>query len=565
MEALLLLSSSPEPQKSITDPANSKSDHQSDEEVKDETMMKKKKKKTKQSDSGKRKHKGKKKEMNNDEASSSSCSISSTSNSNSTRRVSRVAHRLRNPTVRLGMSRRSVAERQAEALAFPLGMSFAALANLVLQRKNAAGQNVFVDDLAMISARAATETVASVYGYKLGSFATTFEKSFNHTLRILKVTNESANPRQLNNDDVGRCNLDCSIIDEYSDTELSAKETSSSTSVYEVIQGSAIATTSMNELVLHEPSRQLSCIPPLSSEMSSTAVVRCLTEANDLQREANSLKKIGLTYKKMELGINYESNSLQKSQLEVDVSKTAFKKEKFKTELEDTRKAEMVTKIMDWLGLSVFSMSVSMFIGAYNFSLKRIEDATAACEPSEEPSSTWWVPKHVSTLNSEFHTMICRIRVWVQFVFGLIMLLVLAYFIMQRSSGRTQAMPISFIVIVLGIFCGLPVKVCVDTLGGDGKLWLMFWEVFCLFHLFANVFTLALYGLMHGPINVTQVTKSSRCKTLFPYWARRSVFYVVFIFVLPAITGLLPFATFGEWRDLAMDNFFGGSASDSKV
>ncbi|XP_010462552.1 PREDICTED: protein CPR-5-like [Camelina sativa] len=563
MEALVLLSSSsPEPQNPITDPANSESDHKSDEEVKGETIMKKKKKKkTKQSDSEKRRLKGKKKEMNNDEASSSSCSISSSSNSNSTRRVSRVvAHRLRNPTVRLGMSRRTVAERQAEALAFPLGMSFAALANLVLQRKNAAGQNVFVDDLAMISARAATETVASVYGYKLGSFATTFEKSFNHTLRILKVTNESANPRQLNNDDVGRCNLDCSIIDEYSDTELSAKETSPATSVYEVIQGSAIATTSMNELVLREPSRQLSCLPP------STAVVRCLAEANDLQREANSLKKIGLTYKKMELGINYESNTLQKSQLEVDVSKAAFREEKFKTKLEDTRKAEMVRRVMDWLGVSVFSMWVSMLTGAYNFSLKRIEDATAACEPSEETSSSWWVPKHVSTLNSEFNTMICRIRVWVQFVFGLIMLLVLAYFIMQRSSGRTQAMPISFIVIVLGVFCGLPVKVCVDIIGGDGKLWLMFWEVFCLFHLFANVFTLTLYGLMYGPIiNVTQVTKSSRFKTLFPYWARRSVLYVVFIFVLPAITGLLPFATFGEWRDLAMDNFFDGSASDPKV
>ncbi|XP_010484292.1 PREDICTED: protein CPR-5 [Camelina sativa] len=572
MEALLLLSSSsPEPQNPITDPANSKSNHKSDEEVKDETvMMKKKKKKTKQSDSEKRKLKGKKKEMNNDAASSSSCSISSTSNSNSTRRVSRVAHRLRNPTVRLGMSRRSVGERQAEALAFPLGMSFAALANLVLQRKNAAGQNVFVDDLAMISARAATETVASVYGYKLGSFATTFEKSFNHTLRILKVTNESANPRQLNNDDVGRCNLDCSIIDEYSDTELSAKETSSSTSAYEVIQGSAIATTSMNELVLHEASRQLSCLPPSSSEMPYTAMLRFIAEkqqeANDLQREAISLKMIGLTYKEVGLGLKHESNNLQKSQLEMDVSKAAFKKEKFKTELEETRKAEMVRRVMDWLGVSVFSMSVSMLTGAYNFSLKRIEDATAACEPSEETSSTWWVPKHVSTLNSEFNTMICRIRVWVQFVFGLIMLLVLAYFIMQRSSGRTQAMPISFIVIVLGIFCGLPVKVCVDTLGGDGKLWLMFWEVFCLFHLFANVFTLTLYGLMYGPIiNVTQVTKSSRFKTLFPYGARRSVLYVVFIFVLPAITGLLPFATFGEWRDLAMDNFFGGSASDSKV
>lgn len=69
--------------------------------------------------------------MNSDEASSSCSSSSSTSSPNSTRRVSRVAHRLRNPTVRLGMARRSVGERQAEALALSLGMSFAAFTNLV--------------------------------------------------------------------------------------------------------------------------------------------------------------------------------------------------------------------------------------------------------------------------------------------------------------------------------------------------------------------------------------------------------------------------------------------------
>lgn len=133
MEALLLAPST-EPQNPITDPANSKANYQSDDKRKDETMKKKKKKKkeTNPSNLEKRKLKGKKKEiMNNDEASSSSCSASSTSNPNYSKRVTRVVHRLRNPTVRLGMARRSVGERQAEALAKPLGFSFAALANLV--------------------------------------------------------------------------------------------------------------------------------------------------------------------------------------------------------------------------------------------------------------------------------------------------------------------------------------------------------------------------------------------------------------------------------------------------
>ncbi|EOA13146.1 hypothetical protein CARUB_v10026163mg [Capsella rubella] len=565
MEALLLLSPSPEPQNPITDPANSKSHHQSDEEVNYETMIKKK---TKPSNSEKRKLKGKKKEinMNDDEASSSSCS---TSNSNSTRRVSRVAHRLRNPTVRLGMSRRSVGERQAEALALPLGMSFAAFAILVLQRKNAAGQNVNIDDLAGISATAVTESFANVFGDKLGSFSTNFEKSFNSTLKILNLINESANPPQLKNNDVGSCNLDRSTIDGYSDTELYAKETSSAMSAYEEIQGSATATSLMNELVLHEETRQLSCAPRRSSAMSLTTAERFfgeqVQEANDLKKVELGLKKIELSLKESELGLRYDSNNLGKRKLEIGVEQAAFQADKFKTKLEDTRKAEMVTKIMDCLVVSVFSMLASMLIGAYNFSQKRIADATSICEKPEEKSSSWWVPKQVSNLNSDFSAMICRIRVWVQMCFGFVMICVFIYFMMQRSSGRTQTMPISFLLIFLGIVCGLPVKVCVDTLGGNGKLWLILWQVFCVFQFVANVCTLALYRLMYGPISVTEGTKRSRWSTIFPYWARRTVLYVVFMLALPAITGLLPFATVGEWRDLAMYNFLGESASIPEV
>jgi hypothetical protein len=53
--------------------------------------------------------------------------------------------------MRLGMARRSVGERQAEKLAKPLGFSLAAFANMVIARKNAAGQNVYVDDLVEVS------------------------------------------------------------------------------------------------------------------------------------------------------------------------------------------------------------------------------------------------------------------------------------------------------------------------------------------------------------------------------------------------------------------------------
>ncbi|ESQ31381.1 hypothetical protein EUTSA_v10003912mg [Eutrema salsugineum] len=566
----LLLPPSPEPENPIPDPANKRANYQSDHlrgEHNDETM----KKKMKSSTIEKRKLKGKMKEiMNNDEA-SSSCSSSSTSNLNSTRRVSRVVHRLRNPAVRLGMARRSVGERQAEALALPLGMSFAAFANLVLERKSAAGQNVYVDDLAMISASAVKESLANVYGNKLGSFASNFEKSFNSTLRILKLINESAYPHQLDKNNVESYNLDRCTIDGCSDSELSAKETLSAMSADEAIQGSARTISSMNEIVLHGETRQLSGVSR-SSAMPLATIERWSLEeqarGHDLKSMEMDLKKmeIGLRMRKVklketELALRYESNNLGKSKLEMGVSKAAFRAEKFKTELEDTRKAEMVTRIMDWLGLSVFIMLSSMLYGTWVFSQQRIMEATSLCNPSEEKSSSWWVPKQVSSFNTDLNIFICRARVWVQIFFGAVMIFVFTYFIIQRSSGAKQTMPVTFIVLFLGIVCGLPGKLCVDTLGGNGKLWLFLWEMFCLLQFVANVFTLALYRFIYGPMTLTQGTNTGRCNTKFPYWARRVVL-VVILLLLPVINGLLPFATVGEWRDHFMYKYLGVSASD---
>ncbi|KAF8089287.1 hypothetical protein N665_0510s0002 [Sinapis alba] len=542
----LLLPPSPDPQKSITDPvnlrANDRSENSSDE-LKDERMRKK----MKPSPLIKRKLKAKKKVITNNDEEASSSSCSSSSNLNSTRRVSRVAQRLRNPSVRLGMARRSVGERQAEALALPLGMSFAAFANLVLERKSANGQNVYVDDLAGISASAVKESLANVYGDKLGSFATNFEKSFNSTLKILKLINESASLHQLDSNNVASCDLDRSTIDGCSDSELSAKETSSTMSAYEAIQGGTRTTTtsSMNEIVLHEETRQLSTVSR-SSPMPLTTFERALEE----QARANDLKsmEIGLTMRKLrlketELALSYESNNLGKSKLEMNASKAAFRAEKFKTEQEDSKKADMVNKTMDWLVASVVIMLASMLYGAYSFSQQRIMEATSICEPSDEKTSSWWVPKQVSSINAEFNILLCRLRVWVQSFFGVLMILVITYFIIQRSSGAKQTMPVTFIVIFLGIVCGLPGKFCVDTLGGNGKLWLFLWETFCLLQFVANVFTLAFYRLMYGP-----VTQGGGCNTMVPYWARRSVFFVLIVLALPVMNGLLPFATYGEWK-----------------
>ncbi|XP_024007612.1 protein CPR-5 [Eutrema salsugineum] len=363
--------------------------------------------------------------MNNDEGSSSS-SPSSNPNPNSTRRDSRVPHRLRKHTVRFGMARGSVGKRQAEALA--LGMYFAASASLVLGRKNATGQNAYADDRALIYASAVKESLASVYGHKLGSFA---ERSFNTTLRILKVINDSTFPHQVDN--------------------------------------------------------------------------------------------------------------LEKSKLKMGVSKAAFRAERFKTKSEDTRKPYMV---LDCIVLSVFNILFSTLYGTYVFSQQRIMESTSVCNSiSEDISHSWWVPKQVSQINTELNILICSFGVWIQIYFALVMIFVVTYLIIHRSSGTKQTKPVTFTVFFLGYVCGLLGKFCVDTLGGNDKLWLFLWGIFCLLQFFAVVFTSALYGLVYGPVNVTQGTKSS---SMVSYWAWRSLFLGVILLVLPLTYGLLPFATFGE-------------------
>lgn len=308
----------------------------------------------------------------------------------------------------------------------------------------------------------------------------------------------------------------------------------------------------MNEIVLHEEPRRRQQLSRDVSRSSSAMPLTTFEKALEEQARANDLKsmEIGLTMRKLrlketELALSYESNNLGKSKLEMNASKAAFRAEKFKTEQEDSRKADTVNKIMDWLVLSVFTMLATMLYGAYIFSQQRIMEAASICEPSEEKTSSWWVPKQVSSFNAEFNILLCRVRVWVQSFFGVLMILVITYFIIQRSSGTTakQTMPVTFIVIFLGIVCGLPGKFCVDTLGGDGKLWLLLWEAFCVLQFVANVFTLAFYRLMYGPVG-------GRCdNTMVPYWARRSVFFVVVVLALPVMNGLLPFATYGEWRE----------------
>lgn len=151
----------------------------------------------------------------------------------------------------------------------------------------------------------------------------------------------------------------------------------------------------------------------------------------------------------------------------------------------------------------------------------------------------------MASLNSGLHMLRCQVQVVSRMAFGVIMILAIAYLLLQRSSSN-QTMPVTFIVLLLGVACGLAGKLCIDTLGGSGLHWLMFWETLCLLHLFANIFTSALFLILHGPV---EVSEGKNRRTILPYWIRRVVFYTILLVFLPLLCGLFPFAGVSEWKD----------------
>lgn len=164
-----------------------------------------------------------------------------------------------------------------------------------------------------------------------------------------------------------------------------------------------------------------------------------------------------------------------------------------------------------------------------------------------QQSKSWWIPEPVASFNSGLDMLKCQIQVLSRMLFGILMILAIAYVLLQRSSCSNQTMPITFLLLLLGVACGFAGKLCVDTLGGSGFHWLLIWEVLCLVHFFANAFTPVLFLVLHGPVNAAPELKERA--VIFPYWARRVLFYTIVLLFLPLLCGLMPFGGAHEWKD----------------
>ncbi|OIT26858.1 PREDICTED: protein CPR-5 isoform X2 [Nicotiana attenuata] len=502
---------------------------------------------------------------------SSSCSTTSFA-----QRGIRVSASRRNPRVVIGSVGRQKSDENVEALALPLGMSIAAVLAQVLERKDAAGEKISVDHLSEICTLAVRESLANVFGDQFESFVRNFEKSFRSTLMTLRLISESSM-----NDGVqkNRCAARTSVSERSVPLVSNRLENLTCDPDFskfqsEPCQQSAI---SDNELRNQEERSEDTCLESIGRQLTlydrqvrqqlasvSSSMISSNTEINRSvsstlersvmeQARSNDLKtfEIGLTMRKLQLkerqlSLSSDANLLERVKLSFGISKTSFKAEKFKNQVEDSKHAELLKTCIDCLVAGLFIMLACLGYGTYVFSHKRITEATASCTPAMEYKSSWWMPKSMSTFNSGLQLLRCQVQVLSRMLFGALMILVIAYLLLQRSAISNQTMPVTFILLLLGVGCGFAGKFCIDTLGGSGYNWLIYWETLCLLHFFSNVCISTLFLILNGPVTVSE--KSTR-DTRFPYWMRRSVFYTTLLLFLPLLCGMMPFAGPGEWKD----------------
>ncbi|KAG7026808.1 Protein CPR-5, partial [Cucurbita argyrosperma subsp. argyrosperma] len=481
----------------------------------------------------------------------------------------------------IAQSRR--ADDDFENVALLLGMSFAAFVAQVLEMQERSGERMSVGHLSVICTSAIRESLVNVFGDKLDWFLKKFERSFESTLRTLRSISELSARTGVcfsSKRKEEKIEVD-STLDRKRDVTRSSRleecrpeECSRTIAPIDQLSSVEVIKESISDSLTHELA-----LCKLKSDVTSVAPRAVGSHHNEIalgtfeksvveQARSNDLKtvELGLAMRKLRLketqiALNCDLNNLERSKLAMGISKACFKEEKFKNQLEDTRHSELLRKCIDCLVAGLLIMSMAISYGAYVFSYQKISEATAICTPSTKASlapsfcyglyrtlesKSWWIPNPMASLNNGLHMLSCQVQVVSRMAFGVILILAIAYLLLQRSSASNQAMPVTFIVLLLGVACGLAGKLCIDTLGGSGLHWLMYWETLCILHLFANIFTSTLFRILHGPVKVSQGKNGN---TILPYWIRRAVFYALLLVFLPLLCGLLPFAGVGEWKD----------------
>ncbi|TVU36029.1 hypothetical protein EJB05_17939, partial [Eragrostis curvula] len=481
-------------------------------------------------------------------ASASSCGSASASRASHLRRGIRLRLRRRRQEPTLSAARAGGGSGGAgagvqEDLALPLGMSFAAVLAQVVNTKNRSGERLQPALLSKICTSAVKESLRNIYGDKLDSFIRNFEKSFSSTLTTLHLVNEMPVYEQ-------------SPVSQSSSKHLEHVSASKSSTdgpqnpTQEISQN--LHSSVESRLVLYAGGNQQLTHRRRSSPGGDQRILNAFERSLKEQARSNELKEfeIGLNMRKLQLKqsqleLSSYSHMLQKVKLSFGFEKAAFQGEKFKTQMQDTRHAQILRTLIDFLVSAVIIMSACFGYGTYIYSYQRITDVTAACSVASKGSKSWWMPNTVSNFNSGLLFIRCHLIAATRMCFGIIMILTIVWLAFQRSAVTGTSMPVTFNFILLGVICGFAGRLCTNTLGGNGNIWLIYWEVLCSIHLLGNCYPSVLYRILHGPVTISH----RKDAVWFPYWIRRCIFYAVLGFIIPAFTGLLPFASISDWNN----------------
>ncbi|KAG8072571.1 hypothetical protein GUJ93_ZPchr0006g42484 [Zizania palustris] len=350
----------------------------------------------------------------------------------------------------------------AQDLALPLGMSFAAVLAQVMNKSSCSGERLQPDFLSKMCTSAVKESLTNIYGDKFNFFIKNFEKSFVSTLRTLCLINETP----VYNQDTPQC----SHKDGTSDAEIKLSGANSESLVHDIQENTSFSFMD-NQIILHAGvNQQLVHLPRnKSSPEFDRHILNVFERSLNEQTRSNELKEleIGLNMRKLQLkqsqiALSSYSHMLEKIKITMGFQKASFREDKFRTQMEDTRHAELLKRLIDMLLTAVLARQLQ---GSPNL---------GGCQIQYQHS-------------------------------------------IRRSTMTGPNMPITFNVMILGVLCGFVGRFCVDTLGGDGNVWLIFWEALCFIHLLGNSWPSLLYRVLYGPISVTDRAKAVG----LPYWIRR--------------------------------------------
>ncbi|XP_020704233.1 protein CPR-5 [Dendrobium catenatum] len=455
-------------------------------------------------------------------------------------------------------------------LALSLGMSFAAVISQVLCGKIVSRDQLPAENLSMICTSAVKESVSNIHGDKFDSFMRNFERSFDSTLKTLLVFNKASTSSQKNklreerpltvgNKLINESNNDEQENRSYSSLGVSSCEIEQIPCSLDPLSceehlGEDEAVSSTNQLALRIESNQElvrashNFIAGGFSKSMLTTFEKSVTEhtrSNDLKEVEIGLTMRKLQMKQSQLEMSSYANWLEKVKICMNMSKASFKEDKLRNQMQETRHAELRRNCIDLLVSGLILMCAFLIYGASIFSYQRITEATSSCSTVSRGTKSWWMPKQMASVSSGWQVLRCHAVVITRMLFGLLMIVVIAYSLLQRSAISGSTMPITSILLLLGVACGIAGKLCVDSLGGSGYHWVIYWEALCLLHLFANIFPSILYFVLYGPVLVAKREKP----VWLPYWIRRYTFYGILLLVLPTMAGLLPFTSLIDWKD----------------